>query len=101
MSDFGKFARVIEAKFNQLAKGTLYVVDAERDQLWEKYMEAFPEGTNEVFRERRSYDCQTCRQFIKNIAGVIGIVNNQLVSIWDVEAEGYYNDVAKFMSEPQ
>lgn len=99
MSDFGKFARVIEAKFNQLAKGTLYVVDVERDTLWEKYMESFPAGTNEIFRERRSYDCQTCRQFIKNIAGVVGIVDNQLVSIWDVEAEGYYNDVAKFMSE--
>lgn len=99
MSDFGKFARVIEAKFNSLAKGTLYVVDVERDTIWEKYMEAFPEGTNEIFRQRREYDCQTCRQFIKNIAGVVGIVNNQLVSIWDVEAEGYYNDVTQFMSE--
>lgn len=99
MSDFGKFARIIEANFNELAKGTLYVVDVERDTLWEKYMEAFPAGTNEIFRERREYDCQTCRQFIKNIAGVVGIVNNQLVSIWDVEAEGYYNDVAQFMSE--
>lgn len=99
MSNFGKFARTIEAKFNSLAKGTLYVVDVERDALWEKYMESFPAGTNEIFRERREYDCQTCRQFIKNIAGVVGIVNNQLVSIWDVEAEGYYNDVTKFMSE--
>lgn len=99
MSDFGKFARVIEAKFNSLAKGTLYVVDVERDTIWEKYMGAFPEGTNEIFRQRREYDCQTCRQFIKNIAGVVGIVNNQLVSIWDVEAEGYYNDVTQFMSE--
>lgn len=99
MSDFGKFARVIEAKFNELAKGTLYIVDVERDTLWEKYMESFPEGTNEIFRERREYDCQSCRQFIKNIAGVVGIVNNQLVSIWDVEAEGYYNDVTQFMSE--
>lgn len=98
MSDFGKFSRVIEAKFNELAKGTLYIVDVERDTLWEKYMESFPAGTNEIFRERREYDCQCCRQFIKNIAGVVGIVNNQLVSIWDVEAEGYYNDVTQFMS---
>lgn len=38
MSDFGKFARLVENKFNEMAKGTLYVVDVEKDTLWDKYM---------------------------------------------------------------
>ena len=99
MSDFGKFARLVETKFNEMAKGTLYVVDVEKDTLWDKYMESFPEGTNPIFRERREYDCTTCRSFIKNVAGVVTIKDNKLVSIWDVVADGYYNDVALAMSK--
>jgi len=98
MSNFGKFAELIKHQFNKMAEGELYVVDIPRDKLWDLYMEAFPAGTNEIFRERREYDCQTCRQFIKNIAGVVTIKDNKLVSIWDIEAEGYYNDVANFMA---
>jgi len=99
MSSFGKFAEVVKKQFDSMTSGELFVVDIPRDTLWDLYMAAFPAGTNEIFKERREYDCQTCRQFIKNIAGVVTIKDNKLVSIWDVKAEGYYQVVANFMAE--
>lgn len=30
----------------------LYVTDVDKDVLWNLYLDSFPEGTNEIFRER-------------------------------------------------
>ncbi len=96
--EFKKFRDAVEAQFNKMAKGDLFVMDVERDVVWEAYMDAFPAGTNETFRERREYDCNTCKSFIRRIGNVVAIVNGKYVSVWDVEAEGYYNDVAESMA---
>jgi len=96
--EFKTFANTIEAQFNNMAKGELYTVSLGADQCWENYQAAFPAGTNEIYMERRAYDCQTCRQFIRNIANVVSIVDGKLVTIWDVVAEGYYQTVADTMA---
>lgn len=78
----------------------LFVVDVNKDLLWETYLESFPPGTNGVFRERREHDCSCCRGFIKAFGGVVGIgVYNSLVSIWDFVVEDTtYGPVAAAMS---
>jgi hypothetical protein len=60
----------------------LYVTDVDKDELWNLYLDSFPPGTNEVFRERREFDCSCCRQFIKQFGNVITLVDNKPVSIW-------------------
>lgn len=97
--NFGKFAKTVENQFNGMAKGKLYRVELSKDEAWEAYMAAFPEGTNEIYKERIEYDCQTCKNFIRNIANVVAIVDGKMVSVWDVKADGYYNDVAEAMSK--
>jgi hypothetical protein len=62
-------------------------------------MNAFPEGTNPIYKERREYDCNTCKQFIRNMANAVILKDGEIVTIFDVKAEGYYDDVAKAMSE--
>lgn len=99
MPEFKQFARAVEQKFNALAKGTLYVVDITKEEIWDGYMASFPEGTNKIFRERREYDCQTCKAFIRNLGAVVGITDKGIETIWDVETEGYYKDVAKYMND--
>ena len=63
----------------------LFVTDTTKDELWDIYLNSFPEGTNEIFRERREFDCSCCRHFIKAFGNVVVIKNNKLISIWDFE----------------
>lgn len=65
----------------------LYVVDLDKDLLWNTYLDSFPPGTNEIFRERREYDCSCCRHFIKNLGAVVSIKNGVVHTIWDFQTK--------------
>lgn len=83
--DFSEFKTLFQKSFEELTKdvGTLFEVEVDKDELWNLYLDSFPEGTNEIFRERREYDCSCCRHFIKNFGNVVVIKNNQINTIWD------------------
>lgn len=85
MGNFKVFADAVNHQFGKMCGSNtkLYLADIERDDLWNAYIKAFPEGTNPMFRERTEHDCQTCRTYIRNFGNIIAIKNNKLVSIWD------------------
>lgn len=99
MSKFTEFSQQVEIQFNKMSKEQLYIVSISKDKVWETYLEAFEVGTNPIYKERTEHDCQHCRQFIKAIGNVVSIKDGELVSIWDVNANGIYNPVAKALSE--
>lgn len=99
MANFAKFAEAVKARFVELEARGLFKVEISKDEIWDAYMAAFPAGTNEMFRERREYDCNTCKQFLRTAGGAVAIGDNgELMSIWDVTAEGYYQEVADKMA---
>ena len=60
----------------------LFTVNVDKDVLWEAYLDSFPPGTNEVFRQRRGFDCSCCRTFIKKFGNVVSVRDGKLSSIW-------------------
>jgi len=68
-------------------KTYVFTVDVEKDVLWDTYLNSFPDGTNQMYRKRREYDCGHCKQFIRGFGNVVVIQDNKLVSIWDFDAE--------------
>lgn len=91
MDDFQQFVTDVTTRLSAMSKGELYVVGdgLDRDSLWLTFLEAFPAGTNPRFRERSTYDCSTCRGFIKNFGNVVEIHDGRVRSLWSgVSASG-------------
>lgn len=83
---FKQFADSINKKFLELSTlGTLLRVNVSKEALWETYQGAFPAEHNQIFRERRTHECNTCYSFIKRLGPVVGVVNGQIDSIWNVQ----------------
>ena len=104
MSDFMELKTAIQIRLDYLSNHDLYVVDVDKDKMWETYLNSFPEGTNPIFRERTEHDCQCCKQFIRAAGAVVAIINNQIETIWDIKQSDfsvphYYMVVAGAMDE--
>lgn len=60
-----------------------------REDFYQLYQDSFRPEDNKIYRERREYDCSACRNFIRNMGGVIFIDNDfNKISIWDIDAAG-------------
>ena len=66
----------------------IFEVDCDRDELYARYLAAFPEGTNPIFRERTEHDCSACRRFIRDIGGAVFIDDDLSVhTMWEFEKD--------------
>ena len=103
MTDFTLFSKAVHARFTELAQcQELFVSPVTGDELWDAYLAAFPEGSNPIFRERTEHDCSCCRNFIKNIGGVVAIIDGYVESVWGDLAEDLphpYNVVAQALDK--
>jgi hypothetical protein len=64
---------------------TLYTISVDKDELWNLYLDSFPQGTNEIYKTRREYDCQHCKQFVRGFGNVVYIDDdNNIGTIWDI-----------------
>lgn len=89
MTDFRLLKRAVQRQFNTMKVEPIFRAAIDKDTIWNLYLSSFPEGTNPKFRERSEHDCSACRYFIKNAGGMITIQNGQIISLWDIQVEGY------------
>jgi hypothetical protein len=82
--NFIEFQKVVIAQFETMKNHPLYRVDLSKDQLWDTYLAAFPEGSNPMFRERTVHDCQCCKQFIRLMGGVVCYHDGIRTTIWEL-----------------
>lgn len=98
MSEFHAFAAMVAASFQERAKSAnVFVVALEGDDIYARYLAAFPEGTNPIFKTRTEHDCSCCRQFIRRAGGVVTIDDGVVHTVWDKAAKSApapYREVA-------
>lgn len=87
--EFANFEKRLEQNFAKLTANAthLYEVEVDKDEMWNLYLDSFPAGTNNIYRERREYDCSCCRHFIKSLGNVVVIEDNQVKTIWDFDTQ--------------
>ena len=95
---FRDFVKAIQKNLQQMSKDSsrLFTVNVDTEELYNLYLDSFPAGTNEIYRERREYDCSCCRHFIRDVGNVISIKNGELHTIWGINpvSDDKYNVVA-------
>ncbi|ALS22230.1 YfaP family protein [Paenibacillus naphthalenovorans] len=100
--EFKQLKTMLQENFAQMSKDAthLFEVNLDKDELWNLYLDSFPEGTNPYFRERREYDCTCCKQFIRNIGNAVVIRNNKIKTVWDFETgDTKYQPVLNALSQ--
>lgn len=97
-NNYHNFVVALQKQLTKMAKTGLFEVALDKDQVWNHYLDSFPAGTNNLFRERREYDCNCCKQFIRDVGRVVTFVNGKRVSIWDIKVPGYYQTVVDALS---
>lgn len=99
--EFKDFKQLLQKNFAEMSEGVdcLFEVDADKDELWNLYLDSFPEGTNEILRERREFDCSACHHFVRAFGNVVTINDNEIRNIWDFEvSDSKYQVVVKALS---
>lgn len=107
--NFKTFSTAVAAQFERMSKHKLFRTGGpnhdpearanEREALWTTYLSSFPPGSDPIYRTRTEHNCSCCHNFIRAIGNVVAIVDNKLVSIWDVTTDSEeYNTVARAMS---
>lgn len=100
--EFHDFSKFFQSNVDRMLKDKahLFLVEVDKDEFWNLYLDSFPSGTNEIYRKRREYDCSCCRNFIKNFGNVVTIENNKIQTIWDLEISDFtFQTVANTLSE--
>ena len=95
---FRDFVKAIQKNLQQMSKDSsrLFTVNVDTEELYNLYLDSFPAGTNEIYIERREYDCSCCRHFIRDVGNVVSIKNGELHTIWGINpvSDDKYNVVA-------
>lgn len=95
---FKDFVKAIQKNLQQMSKDSsrLFTVNVDTEELYNLYLDSFPAGTNEIYRERRECDCSCCRHFIRDVGNVVSIKNGELHTIWGINpvSDDKYNVVA-------
>jgi hypothetical protein len=88
---FSDIKKQVAANFKSMAAGELFYVNIDREKIWELYLAGFSES------ERQEYTCNSCRSFLRQYGGIVSIVGNRVVSLWDgVEGQAAAN-VAEYI----
>lgn len=97
--EFDEFAEAVKRHFDKMSKKELFIVDIKKNEIYNLYLQSFPSGTNEIYKQNTQHECSKCKNFIRDVGGIVYIENGKMVSIWDVEVKDEYSVVTKTLSD--
>jgi hypothetical protein len=89
----------IQQQLNKMASvGKLYRSSIGGSQVWDTYIKSFEDDP--IFRDPNSstHNCNLCNNFIRRYGNIVTVINNRIVTIWDVDIEGEFAPVVIALS---
>lgn len=71
---FTDFKQAVDKRFNSWKGLPLFVTDTDKQQLWDTYLNSFPDGSNPMYKIRTEHDCNCCKNYIRQMGNVVAIV---------------------------
>lgn len=84
LDNFKVFADAVRTQFIEMSNVELFEIRVERDGLWASYLASFPAGSDPIYLTRTEHDCSCCKNFMRDIGGVVAIQNGAYISVWNV-----------------
>ena len=83
----------MQEQFNTMcATGKLFKSSVPGSKVWKTYLENFKDGDDPIFRDPESsvHNCNHCNNFVRRYGNVVAVLNNKVISIFDLEVEDEY-----------
>lgn len=74
---------------DDMATKFLMKTDCDADELWELYLDSFPEEIKKPWRERAWHDCQACKRWFKKMSNVVALSSDYKI----YTMFGCFNDI--------
>lgn len=74
---FSELEKNLQQNLKRMSSKTLFYVNIDRQEIWDTYLNGFSEET------RQGNNCNCCKSFLRQYAGIVNIIDNQVISIWD------------------
>lgn len=94
----------MQEQFNRMCStGKLFRAKITGDEIYEKYLQAFPQGTDPVFRDPTStwHNCNNCKNFIRRYGNIVSVNEEGTIeTMFSVQGvEHPYNVVAEELNK--
>lgn len=90
---FADIKRKVQSAFNSFDEKDLFVVDLDKNELYDAYVNAYPE------EDRQPHSCNNCRMFLNNFGNVVAIRDNKIHTLWDFELDAPYDQIPKVLHQ--
>lgn len=91
----------LQEKFDSLCRtGKLFRVAMTGQQVWDLYLASFRKEDDPIFRDPNSstHNCNHCKNFVRRYGNIVAVVDNKIVSMFDIEVDEEYNNSLRAMA---
>jgi len=74
---FKDLKKSVESNLNKMQQSQLFYIEVDKDKIYQLYLDGFTDNL------KQEHTCNCCKSFLRQFAGIVTIVDNKIVSIWD------------------
>lgn len=85
---------------DNMANNFLVRIDCSTDDLWELYLDSFPDAIKKPWRERAWHDCQACKKWFKKMSNVVAFSREgEMTTLFSCKVPEEYQEVFDILED--